>query len=94
MSVANHGHVVLFGLFFLMSWAQLSAGQGVARRLVLATLLTLGMGVLVELAQGITGHGNCRARDLIPDAIGAALAAALLLAWRAWRSRRTLGSSA
>lgn len=31
------------------------------------------MGMLVELSQGVTAHGNCRMRDLIPDSAGALL---------------------
>jgi hypothetical protein len=45
------------------------------------------MGVLVELAEGATGRGHCRLRDLIPDFAGAMLGAAALITWR--RIRRT-----
>jgi hypothetical protein len=50
----------------------------------------------VEAAQGLSGHHTCRARDLIPDALGAAAAAAMLLAWSRLRSRpaRDAGRSA
>ena len=86
MSVTNFGHIVLFALFFFMTYAQLSAPlRAKASGLVLAAVIALTMGALVEGAQGITGYGNCRLRDLIPDAIGIALAAGATTAWAALR---------
>jgi hypothetical protein len=41
--------------------------------------MTLAMGALVELAEGITGRGHCRLRDLIPDSAGALAGAAFVL---------------
>jgi hypothetical protein len=35
--------------------------------LLSATIATLTVGALVEIAEGVTGAGNCRLRDLIPD---------------------------
>jgi hypothetical protein len=79
-SLTNYPHIVLFGLFFMMStvhfggrrWADRSA---IAR----AAVVTLIMGVLVELAEGVTGKGNCRLRDLIPDSAGILLGATLMI---------------
>ena len=69
-SLTNYGHIILFMVFFLLTYAQL---PGVPRRIVWSVAATLAMGLLVELAQGVSGHGNCRMRDLIPDALGALL---------------------
>jgi hypothetical protein len=44
-----------------------------------AAVMTLAMGALVEVAEGVTGSGNCRLPDLLPDALGAALGAAAIV---------------
>jgi hypothetical protein len=36
-----------------------------------ATATIIMIGVLVEILEGVTLTGNCRMRDLIPDAVGA-----------------------
>ena len=74
-SLTNHRHIILFFLFFMLTYAQL---PGVRRAMVWSFAACLAMGFLVELAQGVTGHGHCRMRDLIPDSAGA-LASALLI---------------
>jgi hypothetical protein len=79
-SLQNYQHVWRFALFFLMSRAQLRMRTWPA--FGLAGLATLVMGALVEIAQGVTGTGNCRLRDLVPDAAGALLAMAILLLWQ------------
>jgi hypothetical protein len=88
-SLTNYGHIVLFAIFFVMSSAQfqMSGGSPVAW----AALAAIVMGGLVELAQGVTGEGNCRSRDLIADAIGILVGAAIvwLLIRRGWRPRPT-----
>ena len=43
---------------------------GILRRAAWAAAAAMTMGLLVELAQGVTNHGHCRMRDLIPDATG------------------------
>jgi VanZ like protein len=92
-SLTNYAHIVLFGAFFAMSCAQF-AEHGWANRITLAraALATLAMGAAVELAQGITGNGHCRARDLIPDSAGILLGAAVITLWDRLRPRfhRTL----
>lgn len=79
-SLTNYGHLQLFALFFIITRAQvrMDTPSGFVR----AGLATVIMGALVEAAQGITGAGNCRLRDLIPDAAGALLGAGLVLLWQ------------
>ena len=48
------------------------------------------MGLFVELAEGISGEGHCRMRDLVPDAAGALLGAVYVLLWNAARKRLAL----
>lgn len=80
LSMTNYAHVILFGILFVISaihfggrrWAECSI-------LIRAALATVVMGALVELAQGVTGNGNCRLRDLIPDTMGALIGAMLLM---------------
>jgi hypothetical protein len=87
VSLANYPHVVLFGLFYAGTMAQFE--RKTAAAFVWAGVATLLMGVVVELAQGLTGRGHCRSRDLLPDAEGALLAAALILCWNALRRARS-----
>ena len=69
-SLTNYPHIILFTLFFLLTYAQLPAAP---RAIIWSIAATAAMGLLVELAQGVTGHGHCRMRDLIPDSVGALL---------------------
>src|SRR5262245_37784334 len=83
LSFTNYAHIVLFGIFFLISNAHFRARQWPPRRAALAAATaTLVMGALVEIAQGVSGNHNCKARDLIPDATGVLLGALLLWSWR------------
>jgi hypothetical protein len=77
LSLGNHPHIVLFALCYVLSLPQFRG----PRRWLCAGAATLVMGALVELAEGITGQGHCRLRDLVPDATGAALGALVMLAW-------------
>jgi cytochrome b561 len=86
-SLTNYAHIVLFALFFLMTIAQFRAANRIA--FAWAAVATISMGVLVELAEGVTGKGHCRLRDLVPDAAGILLGSALLLAWNGLRKRKT-----
>lgn len=88
-SLTNYGHIVLFALFFVMTRAQFRGANRPA--LAWSALVTILMGALVEVAQGVTGEGNCRARDLIPDAVGvvAGVAVVSLLIKMGWRPRPT-----
>ncbi len=67
-SLTNYGHIVLFALFFVITSAQFRVLN--RRAFFWSAAATIVMGALVEVAQGVTGEGNCRLRDLIPDALG------------------------
>ena len=67
-SLTNYPHIVLFTVFFLLTFAQV---RGVPRAIIWSAAATIAMGLLVELAQGVSGHGHCRMRDLVPDSVGA-----------------------
>ncbi len=84
-SLTNYAHIGLFALFFLMTSAQLRMNK--ASAFALAALTGIGMGVLVELAEGITGKGHCRVRDLVPDTAGILLGAVIVLVWNRVRKR-------
>ena len=78
-SLQNTPHIIIFGAFYGLSWVRFrDAG---AMRFGWAGLATLVMGALVELAEGLTGQGHCRVRDLVPDAAGALLVALPLALW-------------
>ena len=84
-SLTNYPHIVLFALFFVMSSAQFRVSDW--RSFIWPFLATIVMGILVEGAEGVTGQGHCRLRDLIPDAVGAlcGLLIVLLLRKLGWR---------
>jgi len=90
-SLTNYAHIVLFALFFVMTRAQLRV-RGWSR-FAWAALATIVMGVLVEVAEGVTGKGHCRVRDLVPDGAGALLGQGLVFLWHGvrtlWKSVRT-----
>jgi hypothetical protein len=87
-SLTNYAHIVLFAWFFLLTSAQFRMHRGSA--FAWAALATITMGVLVELAEGVSGKGHCRLRDLIPDAVGIALGSGIVLLWNRIRRRRRL----
>ncbi|MDQ6892641.1 MAG: hypothetical protein M3167_08170 [Acidobacteriota bacterium] len=78
-SLTNYGHIVLWAIFFVMTTVQLRRYAPRTQFLISAGA-ALAFGIYVELAEGITGKGHCRLRDLVPDAAGAALGAILVLA--------------
>jgi hypothetical protein len=88
-SLTNYAHVVLFAVFFVMTTAQFRLSNRPA--FAWSALVTIVMGALVEVAQGVTGEGNCRLRDLIPDAAGILVGSiiVLLLKRMGWRPRPT-----
>ena len=88
-SLTNYSHIVLFALFFVMTSAQFRASN--RRAFIWSAAATLAMGALVEVAQGVTGEGNCRLRDLIPDSVGILVGSVvvLLLKRLGWRPRPT-----
>lgn len=88
-SFRNAPHVLLFALCFLLARAQFRPARSEANASrwtgPAAFAVTMGVGALVEVAEGVTGAGHCRLRDLLPDAAGALLGwvafAALSAAW-------------
>lgn len=81
VSLRNYAHIVQFAVFFILSRAQFQGSPLLST--VWAFLATVVMGALVEIAEGATGTGHCRARDLIPDAVGALLGLLVLIViWR------------
>ena len=85
-SMTNYRHIVLFVLFFLMTSAQfrMSRWQGYAW----SALACIVMGLLVELAEGISGNHHCRMRDLVPNAAGVVIGAGLVFLWNRMRGSR------
>lgn len=84
-SLTNYAHIILFALFFLMTSAQFRTFN--PRVFAWAALATLAMGASVEAEQGITGHGHCRLRDLVPDGAGVMLGGLILTLWTGARTR-------
>ena len=95
-SFRNTPHILLFALCFGIARAQFGpagvGGRALLRTGAAAVALTVVVGALVELAEGASGAGHCRLRDLLPDAAGALLGwAALWVAatgWARWGPRR------
>src|SRR5713226_3622907 len=85
LSLHNYAYIALFAGFYWMSWVQFRRSDA---RAVWALLATLLVGALVEIAEGMTGRGHCRLRDLVPDAAGALGAALLLAVWSRLRLPR------
>jgi len=67
-----------------MSLLAVRVGAGV---LALLALLALRGKRFVEVAEGMTGRGHCRLRDLVPDAAGALGASLLLALWSRLRRK-------
>jgi VanZ family protein len=84
-SMTNFAHIVHFALFFVITSRQLRIDTRSAY--FRAGAATVVMGALVEGAQAVTGSGNCRVRDLVPDSAGAVLGAVLVLLWSNARMR-------
>lgn len=70
-SLSNYSHVLLFAFFFLVTtkhfrWSEWpSWGRSIG--------MTMGMGAVMEIAQGLSGNHHCKSVDLIPDVVGALL---------------------
>jgi hypothetical protein len=78
LSLQRYALIALFAGFCWMSWVQLRQSKA---RFVWAVLATVLVGALVEIAEGMTGRGLCRVRDLVPAAAGAVVAALVLELW-------------
>lgn len=86
-SLTNYPHIILFAIFFVMTWIQFRDRPVFA--FAIATVAVLAMGALVEWEEGFAGTGHCRIRDLIPDSVGAlvgATLAAVAMRFRVWPS--------
>lgn len=77
-SLTNYKHIFLFAMFFLMTRVQLGRRP---YALLIAAAATMAIGVLIELEEGAT-TGHCRIRDLVPDAAGVFVGAAIASIWR------------
>jgi len=88
-SLSNYAHIVLFALGFALTSAQFRTWNWSA--FAWAAAITIVLGALVEVAQGVTGQGHCRLRDLIPDTVGALAGSVIVLILRriGWRPRPT-----
>jgi hypothetical protein len=86
-SLTNFPHIVLFSLGYILTAAQFELSKWSS--FVWSAGLILFIGALVEILEGVTGQGHCRARDLIPDAAGALIGALIVLAFYriGWRPR-------
>jgi len=84
LSLHSYAYIALFAGFYWMSWVQFRRSDA---RGIWALLATLLVGALVEIAEGMTGRGHCRVRDLVPDAAGALGAALLLAVWSRLRRK-------
>ena len=88
LSLTKIPHIVLFGVFFLLTVIQFDRID--RRSLSWSFLATIVLGLLVELEEGATRTGNCRLTDVLPDAVGAIAVMVVLLAGLFIR-RRALG---
>jgi hypothetical protein len=78
-SIEKYKHVSLWAAFFLMTWVQVRRSR---YALPIAAIATMTVGILIEIEEGATGTGMCRATDLLPDAIGALTGALIATLWR------------
>lgn len=90
LALTKMAHVILFAVFFVFSSAQTGRTPADRRVLLFSGAATLVVGALVELAEGVTGAGNCRLRDLLPDAVGIVAGAGVLYLWRSVFRTRSL----
>ena len=87
LSMTKLPHMSLFCGFFVLTLLQFDQLNPRAFRWSL--LATAALGLLVELEEGASRTGNCRMTDVLPDVVGATIAAvvvwAILIArGRAW----------
>ena len=78
-SLMKYKHVSLWAAFFLMTWVQFRRSRYAP---LIATTATIAVGILIELEEGATGTGYCRATDLLPDGVGALIGAGIATLWR------------
>ena len=78
-SLSKYKHVSLWAAFFVMTWVQ---ARRTPHPLLISAIATMTVGILIELEEGGTGTGMCRATDLLPDAVGALIGAGIATLWR------------
>jgi len=78
-SIMKYKHISLWAAFFLMTWVQFRRTR---YALFIAAAATMAVGVLIEVEEGATGTGRCKATDLLPDLAGALVGAAIATLWR------------
>lgn len=76
-SLSKGPHVILFGLFFLLTAAQFDRID--RRSMAWSLAATLALGLLVEIEEGLTRTGNCRYTDVLPDLFGGLIVMAVLM---------------
>jgi VanZ family protein len=76
LSLTKIPHVVLFGLFCLLTAVQFDRID--RHTLGWSIMATGALGLLVEFEEGATRTGNCRITDVLPDVVGALIAITLL----------------
>lgn len=86
-SLTNYAHIGLFAFGYVLTSAQFRLSKWAA--FVWPAAIMLAFGVLVEIAEGVTGRGHCRSRDLIPDTAGVLVGCLIVLLLRriGWRPR-------
>ena len=82
VSLTNYAHIVLFAIFCVLSAAHARHRMSARGTVVFAAAASLVMGALVEMAEGLTGNGHCRVRDLIPDSAGILLGVMAFVLWQ------------
>jgi 4-amino-4-deoxy-L-arabinose transferase-like glycosyltransferase len=86
-SMTKVPHMVLFGLFALITAAQFNRFD--RRTLYWSVVAAAALGLIVELEEGATRTGNCRITDVLPDIVGAlAVLAPLAVAIASIRAAR------
>jgi hypothetical protein len=83
-SLTNYGHLVRFAIFFLMTCVQVR-DHPLRTQILIGFAAVLAFGICVEVAEGVTGEGHCRLRDLIPDLAGGVIGTILWVGWRVGR---------
>ena len=80
-------HIILFGIFFIVTAIQFP--RTARYRFVWAMLATIAFGLVIELEEGATQTGNCRMRDLLPDALGGFIGIGVVLMSNALAGRKS-----
>ena len=77
-SLTNFPHIIPFAVGFILTAAQFQLSKWSS--FLWAAGVTVFIGALVEILEGLTGQGHCRGRDLITDAGGGLIGALIVLA--------------